>query len=66
MYMVSLDGHEKSLGKDHEGTKGCARNLAVLYFQGAPSKGKLRTLITDYPHLLKDPAAGDLFADFIN
>ena len=30
MYRHALDGYEKSLGKDHEHTKRCARNLAIV------------------------------------
>ena len=30
MYRLALDGCEKSLGKDNQSTKGCARNLAVF------------------------------------
>ena len=30
MLRLALDGYEKSLGKDHEDTKECARNLAIL------------------------------------
>ena len=53
MYRLVLDGFEKSLGKDLKDTKRCAYNLAVLFFQGAPSKEKLRSIITEYPHLLQ-------------
>ena len=30
MYRLALDGHEKSLGKDHDRMKMCARNLNIL------------------------------------
>eukprot|EP00518_Triparma_eleuthera_P002512 CAMPEP_0182466170 /NCGR_PEP_ID=MMETSP1319-20130603/11596_1 /TAXON_ID=172717 /ORGANISM="Bolidomonas pacifica, Strain RCC208" /LENGTH=65 /DNA_ID=CAMNT_0024666125 /DNA_START=1 /DNA_END=194 /DNA_ORIENTATION=- len=30
MCRQALDGYEKSLGKEHEETKRCARNLAIL------------------------------------
>ena len=30
MYRIALDGYEKSLGKDHEETKRCAKNLTIL------------------------------------
>ena len=33
IYRQALDGHERSLGKDHEDTKYCARNLAVLLWE---------------------------------
>ena len=52
MFRQALDGRERSLGKEHESTKRCAANLAILYFQGAPSKEKLRKVVNDYPHLL--------------
>ena len=29
-WCFTLDGYEKSTGKDHEGTKRCARNLNIL------------------------------------
>ena len=28
MYRLALYSHEKSLGKDHKATKGCATNMA--------------------------------------
>ena len=64
MYRRALDGKEKSLGKEHNSTKYIASNLAILYFQGAPSKEKLRDLTTHYPHLLQDQGGGGLFKDF--
>ena len=30
MYRQALDGYERSLGKEHEYTKECARNLNIL------------------------------------
>ena len=30
MYRQALDGYEKSLGREHEDTKRCAANLAIL------------------------------------
>ena len=45
--------------------KDCAFNMAVLFFQGAPSKAKLRWLIKKYPHLPQDPAGVELFRNFI-
>ena len=65
MFRLALDGREKSLGKDHERTQERAFNLAVLYFQDIPSRRKLTWLITKYPHLLQDPAGGELFKNFI-
>ena len=44
MYRLALDGSEKSLGKGHKLTKRCAAYLAILFFQAAPSKEKLREL----------------------
>ena len=38
MYRQALDGHERSLAKDHEDTKYCARNLAVLLWETQTSK----------------------------
>ena len=67
MYRQALDGHEKSLGNQHEYTKDCAMNLSILYFQGAPSKEKLRELVTDYPYLLtlEDQNIGMIIRDFL-
>ena len=65
MYRLALDGYEKSLGKDHQDTKTTARNLAILFFQGGPSKENLRWLSTEYPHLLQDPQVGELLMNFI-
>ena len=63
----ALDGYEKSLGKQHEHTKACAMNMAILYFQGAPSKEKLRKVVTDYPHLLtlEEQNIGMIIRDFL-
>ena len=38
MYRLALDGSERSLGKEYEDTKRCATNMAILFFQAAPSK----------------------------
>ena len=67
MYRQALDGWERSLGKEHEDTKRCAMNLAILYFQGAPSKEKLRELVADYPYLLTlaDQGIGMVIRDFL-
>ena len=65
-YRQALDGFERSLGRDHEYTKGCARGLAIVYFQGAPSKEKLRKLVSDYPNLLQEGGGfGDYVKNFI-
>ena len=68
MYRHALDGYERALGKQHERTKTCAKNLAVLYFQEAPSKEKLRKVVTDYPHLLilAEYNIGMLIRDFLS
>mmetsp|Transcript_14880 Transcript_14880/g.29649 ORF Transcript_14880/g.29649 Transcript_14880/m.29649 type:complete len:85 (-) Transcript_14880:51-305(-) len=65
MYRQALDGREKSLGKEHEHTKGCARILAVLLGHKR-EKEKTRALIKVYPHLLQDPELGEAFREFIN
>ena len=52
MFKLALDGYEKALGKENEDTKRCAKGLAIFYITGAPSKEKLRKVVTDYPHLL--------------
>ena len=55
MYRLSLDGYERSsLGKDHEETKRCARNLARLLCWNLKSKEKTRELAKRNPHLLND------------
>eukprot|EP00518_Triparma_eleuthera_P005692 CAMPEP_0182458380 /NCGR_PEP_ID=MMETSP1319-20130603/3735_1 /TAXON_ID=172717 /ORGANISM="Bolidomonas pacifica, Strain RCC208" /LENGTH=57 /DNA_ID=CAMNT_0024657053 /DNA_START=21 /DNA_END=191 /DNA_ORIENTATION=- len=40
MFRQALDGREKSLGKGHEDTKRCAKNLAILFWD-AQSKQKM-------------------------
>ena len=54
MYRQALDGHEKSLGKEHEETKKCARGLVILLCWILKSKEKTRELIMEYPVLLED------------
>ena len=51
MYTQALDGHEKSLGKDHADTKNCARNLAILLDTFGTRKKDLRKVLDAYPHL---------------
>ena len=51
MYRLALDAYEKSLGKDHEYTKKCARNLGILLAQELKDN-KTRELVNDYPHLM--------------
>jgi hypothetical protein len=45
MYRLALDDYAKSLGKDKEDTKECARSLAGMLLQGAPSNEKSRALV---------------------
>ena len=42
-------------------------NLAILFFQGAPSKEKLRKIVKEYPHLtsIKDQNTGGIIMNFI-
>ena len=50
MYRLALDGYEKSLGKAHEWTKGCAGNLAqLLELQGR--KKECLQVVDNYPGL---------------
>ena len=52
MFRLALNGYEKSLGKDHEGAKRCARNLARLYLESViNNKEKMRAIIARYPYL---------------
>ena len=51
MYRLALDGKESSLGKGHEDTKRCARNLAILLEEIGTRKEDLRKVLDDYPHL---------------
>ena len=51
MYRQALDGYEKSLGKELEKTKKCARNLAILLEEIGTRKKDLRKLLDDYPNL---------------
>ena len=54
MYRQALDGHEKSLGKEHEDTAMCARNLAILLENIGTRKEDLQKVLDDYPHLAQD------------
>ena len=56
MYRQALDGHEKSLGKDHDHVKNCARNLARL-FQASAMISRLKTteLVQLFHHLMGEP-----------
>ena len=42
MFRIALDGYEKSLGKDHESTKICVRNLSIFYSTRSSFKGKVK------------------------
>ena len=65
MYRQALDGFERSLGKEHDKTKRCAGNLAVLLGQKG-EKDKMRELVKVYPHLLQEGGGfGDLVKNFI-
>ena len=54
MYRHALVGCEKSLGKDHEHTKICAKNLLILYPDSMKSIEKTRELAKCYPHILTE------------
>ena len=54
MYKRALDGHEQSLGKEHESTKRCARNMARLYRESEINdEEKMRFLVARHPHLVQ-------------
>ena len=42
MYRRALKGYERSLGKEHEDTKSCAKNMIILY-QGSVMYDKKKT-----------------------
>ena len=65
MKRLALDGKEKSLGMGNESAKNCARNLSILFLQGAPSKEKLRELVKQYPHLSEGGGLGKDIRNFI-
>ena len=53
LYMLALDRYEKLLGKDHEDTKDCARNLALLVVGGLmKDKVNTRELVREYLYLM--------------
>ena len=52
MSRLALDGYKKSLGKDHEGTKKCAENMAQLLGFELEVKENTQQLLHIYPHLL--------------
>ena len=55
---LALDGFQKSLRRDHEVTKRCARNLARLYLESAMNdKDKMGALSARYPHLVQGDAS---------
>ena len=54
MYRQALDGYERSLGKDAENTKNCARNLAILLETLGTRKEDLRKVLTAYPSIEDD------------
>ena len=56
LYQRALKGYVAQLGKDHEGTKSCAKNLADCFAQ-AGEKLKLRKIIDEYPHIMVDQPA---------
>ena len=56
IYRLALDGYEKWLGEDHEGTKMCAISLAVLLCLKLKSKKKMRSLVARCPHLTQGDA----------
>ena len=51
MNRLALDGYEKSLGRDHDDTKRCARNLVFNYCSGPPSVEKFRWLMKENSYL---------------
>ena len=53
MYRQALDGYERSLGKEHEDTKRCARNLGILLAEGIKDREKTRELVKEYPHVMQ-------------
>ena len=44
MFRIALDSHEKSLGKEHDKTMKCARNLAIVLARELEDKEKMREL----------------------
>ena len=50
MYRLALYGNEKSLGRDHENAKRCARGLAVL-LQMQELQADLQNVLNAYPHI---------------
>ena len=53
MFRFALDSYEKSLGKDHEDTKDCARNLFIL-LEMMGRQTDLHKLLSAYPHIEDD------------
>ena len=51
-HRLALDGHEKSLGKDHKDTNNCACGLGILLARKMKDKEKTRALVAEYPHLM--------------
>ena len=47
-------GTLNNLGKDHQSSKDCARNLAILHSQDSKNKDKKRELCKEYPRILDE------------
>ena len=56
LYQRALEGYEAQLGRDHEDSKSCAKNLAKCFFL-AGDRLKLKKIISKYPHILIDGPA---------
>ena len=50
LYRRALEGYEAQLGKDHEHTKQCAKNLAACLAKDGERK-RLRKVLEEYPHI---------------
>ena len=66
MYRLALGVYERSLGKEHEDTKRCARNLAMTCCVYLKSKEKVREVVKAYPFVLSDPKAGPIISEFLS
>ena len=55
MLKMALDGYDRSLGKEHEDTTRCAKNLAVIYAR-TRSEAKVMEVVKEYPSVLEDLA----------
>ena len=64
MFRLALSDYEKSMGKEHERTKTCAKNFAALLGL-RNEREKMREQVKEYVQLLSDFQIGHMIRDLI-